>query len=60
MPDLADVLLWVGALSGVVFVYLLVSRIVPVINIWEQKEVLLYRIHKPFHRTEVLVLGKKD
>ena len=60
MPDLADVLLWVGALGGVVFVYLLVSRIVPVINIWEQKEVLLYRIHKPFHRTEVLVLGKKD
>ena len=60
MPDLADVLLWVGALGGVVLFYLLASRLIPVINIWEQKEMLLYRIHKPFHRTEVLVLGKKD
>ena len=29
-------------------------------NIWEQREMLLYRVHKRFHRTEVLVLAKKD
>ncbi len=60
MPDLADVLIVVGALSGSVLVYLLGTRIFPVINIWEQKELLMYKLHKPFHRTEVLVLGKPE
>ena len=41
-------------------VYLLASRVLPGISIWEQKELLLYKSHKPFHRTEVLVLGKPD
>ena len=43
-----------------IFVYLLAARLIPVINIWEQKELLLYKVHKPFHRTEVMVLGKPD
>ncbi len=60
LPGAPDVMIWVGGLSGVVLVYMLASRIFPVINIWEQKELLLYKRHKPFHRTEVLVLGKKD
>ena len=52
-----------GALAGVgsvFFIYLLASKVLPVINVWEQKEVLLYRVHKPFHRIEVLILGKRD
>ena len=60
LPGLPDVLLWIGAIAGVALVYLLASRIFPLINIWEQKELLLYKVHKPFHRTEVLVLGKPD
>ena len=60
LPDVADVLMWVGAIAGSVLVYLLASRVFPVVNIWEQKELLLYKLHKPFHRTEVLVLGKRD
>ena len=60
LPDLADVLIVVGAISGSVLVYLLGTRIFPVINIWEQKELLMYKLHKPFHRTEVLVLGKPE
>ena len=60
LPDVADVMIIVGALSGAVLVYLLASRLVPIVSIWEQKELLLYKIHKPFHRTEVLVLGKPD
>ena len=60
MPDVADVMIMVGAISGSILVYLLASRLIPVINIWEQKELLLYKIHKPFHRTEVMVLGKRD
>ena len=60
MPDMADVFIMVGAISGSILVYLLATRIIPPINVWEQKELLLYRIHKPFVRTEVQILGKKD
>ena len=60
LPDVADVFIIVGALSGAILVYLLGTRLIPIINVWEQKELLLYKIHKPFHRTEVMILGKKD
>ena len=60
MPDVTDVLIWVGAIGGSIFVYMLATRIFPIINIWEQKELLLYKFHKQLHRTEVLVLGKPD
>ncbi len=61
MPDVADIMMLVGGLAGAALVYLLATRVVPVISIWEQKELLLYKLHKPFHRLEeVLVLGKKD
>ena len=60
MPGLPDILIWIGAIAGSIMVYLLASRLFPPINIWEQKELLLYKMHKPFHRTEVLILGKPD
>ena len=60
LPDIADIFIIVGAISGFVLVYLLATRIFPAVNVWEQKELLLYKIHKPFHRTEVMVLGKRD
>jgi|TARA_B100001971_G_scaffold197292_1_gene205834 Ni/Fe-hydrogenase subunit HybB-like protein len=60
MPHFIDYVIWVGAIGGSVFVYMLATRIFPVINIWEQKELLLYKFHKKLHRTEVLVLGKPD
>ena len=60
LPGLPDIMIWVGGLAGIALFYMLASRIFPLINIWEQKELLLYKQHKPFHRTEVLVLAKKD
>lgn len=60
MPHFIDYVIWIGAIAGSVFVYMLATRIFPVINIWEQKELLLYKFHKKLHRTEVLVLGKPD
>ena len=60
LPDPIDMLIWVGVAGGAVFVYLVATRIFPIINIWEQKELLLYKVHKQFHRTEVLVLGKPE
>ena len=59
-PQAADILIWVGSIAGVILVYLIATRIFPPISIWEQKELLLYKVHKRFHRTEVLVLAKPD
>ena len=59
-PDVADVFIVVGAIGGAIFLYLLATRVVPVINVWEQKELLLYKLHKKYHRTVVLVLGKPE
>ena len=59
-PEVADLLVWVGAIAGVILVYMLAARVIPPINIWEQKELLLYKAHKRFHRAEVLVLAKPD
>ena len=61
MPEIPYIMMLLGGLAGAALVYLLATRVVPVISIWEQKELLLYKLHKPFHRLEeVLVLGKKD
>ncbi len=60
LPDIADVFIIVGAIGGAILIYLLASKVLPVINVWEQREMLLYRVHKPFHRIEVMVLGKRD
>tara|TARA_B100001750_G_C14883231_1_gene291510 strand:- start:47 stop:265 length:219 start_codon:yes stop_codon:yes gene_type:complete len=60
LPQIPDIFIMIGSISAAILIYLLVSKIVPVINIWEQREVLLYRVHKKFFRTEVMILGKKD
>ena len=59
-PQVADILVWAGGLGGAALVMLLVARLVPVVSMWEQVELLLYKVHRKFHRTEVLVLGKPD
>jgi hypothetical protein len=43
LPGVPDLLIWLGALGGSVLVYLLASRVFPVVGIWEQKELLLYK-----------------
>ncbi len=60
IPDVADIFIVVGTIAGSILIFLLATRIIPVVNIWEQREILLYRVHKPFHRTEVQILGKRD
>ena len=60
LPDMADILFIVGAIAGAILIYVLATRIFPVVNIWEQRELLLYKVHKRFHRTEVMVLAKPD
>ena len=58
MPGLPDVLIVLGVFGGAVLFYLLASRLIPPVSIWEQKELMLYKLHKAYHRTEVFVLGK--
>ena len=60
MPEAADFMIWVGALAGVALSYILASKLIPAVSIWEQTELLLYKVHTKFHRAEFLVLGKKD
>ena len=59
MPGLADIFLTVGFIGGSIFIYLLATRIIPPVNVWERKEYLLYKAEIQFHRAKVLVLGKQ-
>ena len=60
MPGMPDYFIMVGVIGGTLLLYLFASRLIPILNIWEQRELLMYKIHKTFHRTEVMVLGKPD
>ncbi len=60
LPDGLDVLIVIGAISGALLLYLLASRVVPVLSIWEMKELLLLRRVRRFLRRDVVVLGKPE
>ena len=60
LPDIPDIMIIVGGISAIILAYTLLTKLIPVISIWQQKELSLYKIHKKFHRTEVLVLGKPE
>lgn len=57
-PEYADILIIVGFISGSIFIFMLATRLIPAVNIWEQKEMLLYKAEVQFHRTKVMVMGK--
>ena len=57
-PDFLDLIMIAGGISGAVFIYLLSTRIIPILSLWEVKEGLLYQRVRPFLRGEYQVLGK--
>jgi Ni/Fe-hydrogenase subunit HybB-like protein len=59
-PDVADILMIVGAISGGILIYLLATRIIPIFSAWEMKELSLLRKVRTYLRREVVVLGKPD
>ncbi|MBI2935266.1 MAG: hypothetical protein HYY31_00415 [Chloroflexi bacterium] len=59
-PDVADVLMLIGAVAGAVLLYMLATRLIPIINIWEAKEGVLLQRVQPFHKTQVKVLAKPE
>ena len=60
LPDYADVFILVGGLAGAALVYLLASKIIPLISIWEMKELLLLRRVRTFGRRSIVSLGKPE
>ena len=59
-PDIFDVMMVVGGISGAVFVVLIVARVMPVFSFWEMIEGLRLRAVRPFLRTSTVILGKPD
>ena len=47
-----------GAISLPIFLILIISKYVPIISLWENREYILYGSHEKYHHTEVLVEGK--
>ena len=41
-----------------IFLILIISKYVPIISLWENREYILYGSHEKYHHTEVLVEGK--
>ena len=54
----ADIFLVLGFIGASVFTFMMATRLIPGVNIWEQKEMLLYRAEVQFHRAKVIVQGK--
>lgn len=60
LPDGADWLMIAGAFAGVVLLYLLSMRVLPVISIWQMKVSAMLRETRRFLRTVVEVIGKPE
>lgn len=59
-PTVNDILGFAGVIAGGILVYMLSTRIFPLISLWEVKEgMLLQRIQK-FLKTEIRVMGKPE
>ena len=59
-PGGLDVLLVLGGISGAQLIFMLGSRLLPVLSVWEIKEGLLYQVMRPLIRGRYLVVGKPE
>ena len=59
-PDIWDVFMVVGGLGAAVFIYLLSTRILPVLSLWEVKEGTLYQKWGKLFRGEYQIIGKPE
>jgi len=58
VPALPEILVIVGALAAVGALYLLATRLVPAMSMWETQYGLLLKVEEPFMRTEIAVVAK--
>ena len=59
-PDLWDVFMVIGGLGAVVFIYLLATKIIPILSVWETKEGTKYQKMDTLIRGRYLVLAKPE
>jgi hypothetical protein len=59
-PDVWDILIVLGGLGGAAFIYLLGSRLIPFMCVWEIKEGAMYQYMGTFMRGRYLVLAKPE
>lgn len=60
IPNVLDILILAGAISGAVALVLFTFRVLPFPSIWEVTGGLWLRAHRPFKHTRVIVVGKPE
>ncbi len=60
MPGGPDVLIVIGGIAGAIFLYMLATKIIPPVSIWEITEGMLYRKKKTFLKRTIMVMGKPE
>ena len=58
IPNIVDLMVIFGSISLPIFLILFITKYVPAISIWENREYVLYGSHEKYYKTEVLVEGK--
>ena len=59
-PDLWDIFIILGGLAAVPFIFLLSTKLLPAMSMWETKEGLMYVLRRPFMKGRYMVLGKPE
>lgn len=60
LPNVTDIMVIVGGLSGAALVYLLTMRVIPVVSIWEMRELILLRRVRKLVKLSIVSLGKPE
>jgi hypothetical protein len=60
MPGVPDVMMVVGGISGAIFLYMLATKLIPAVSIWEITEGMLYRTRRTFLKRTIMVMGKPE
>ncbi|MEK7215488.1 MAG: NrfD/PsrC family molybdoenzyme membrane anchor subunit [Chloroflexota bacterium] len=60
MPDVADLLVAIGVVGGIMFIYLIGMRIIPLLSLWELKEGQLLTETRHILGAEVVVIAKPE
>ena len=59
-PDIWDVFMVIGGLGAAIFIYLLATKLIPILSVWETKEGTKYQKMDTLIRGEYLVLAKPE
>ncbi len=60
VPDVWDIGIIIGGIAGAALIWLLGTKLLPAVSIWETKEYLQYRVVRPLLRGRYMVQGKPE